>query len=177
MPRLTWLISRGCSRSTRGSSERESLRDSSREGSELRNRRGTKTCSNSTSPLLLSYHHLVQLLIILLNPLLRHTRLIASHGRRSSTSSATSLLSALQARITRHYQQQGDSHEAAHELASQELHWLRQAAQERAGGGATEDNWLKSLESMVADLVERDKPLAYILGEHALEALLFSVVC
>lgn len=58
-----------------------------------------------------------------------------------------------------HYVKQGDSFEEGAELAQTELRWLEEAAKAEQGV------WENRLAEMVDELVEQDKPLAYILGE------------
>lgn len=69
---------------------------------------------------------------------------------------------ALQAQLVQHYIKQGDSAEESHDLATAELRWLAQAAREQASSAKAEE---ERLTSMVRELMEEDKPLAYILGE------------
>jgi hypothetical protein len=85
--------------------------------------------------------------------------------QRRCQSTASSPLSHLQSLLASHYSH-GQSIEHAQdyaEQAKQELRWLEEAARSRTASqnGST---WEKRLESMVEEIVERDKPLAYILG-------------
>ncbi len=65
--------------------------------------------------------------------------------------------------ISHHYQSQGDSVAESDDLAGQELGWLEEAAQEQTGPA----DHSAVLGEMVNDLVEHNKPLAYIIGNHA----------
>jgi len=80
-------------------------------------------------------------------------------------------------RISQHYQRQGDSIDHSDELAQQELGWLDCAARGRAAKGAPHH---KLLSEMVTDLVQHNKPLAYIIGKHpwllAISSLLIVVL-
>lgn len=78
----------------------------------------------------------------------------------SSSSSSAALLSRLSRSLAEHYTRQAHPAAAAdcYEQANQELRWLAEAARER------EPAWESVLEGMVGDMVERDKPLAYVLG-------------
>lgn len=70
--------------------------------------------------------------------------------------------SSLLDRLAAHYEKSGDSPSASLDLARQELRWIEERAQEQAGriGGS----WKDRAGGMVAQLVEHDMPLAYILG-------------
>jgi len=87
-------------------------------------------------------------------------QLLQTRSRPSSSSAADTLRSRLSRRLAAYYERQ--AHPAAapdcHEQAGQELRWLEEAARERG------PEWDTVLERMVGDMVDSDKPLAYVLG-------------
>jgi len=107
-----------------------------------------------------SYHSLVTSTTIIFN-LFRLARGLPRCKARPQlryNSSAAALRESLRVRIEQHYVKQGDSVQEGAELASTELRWLEEAAREQKGP------WEQRLAEMVDELVEQDKPLAYILG-------------
>lgn len=86
------------------------------------------------------------------------SRSLTAPQRRFASHSA-GLRETLRGRIQQHYLKQGDSEEESGELARAELGWLEEAAKEQTGP------WEERFKGMVDELVEQDKPLAYILGE------------
>lgn len=81
---------------------------------------------------------------------------------RALSTSPDSLLSRLQRSLTEYYTRDCDPCETVSlsEQARQELRWLETAVRAKTGG----TDWQRSLADMVSDIVERDKPLAYVLG-------------
>jgi len=87
-----------------------------------------------------------------------------SLSRPLSTSSTSTSPSRLVSLLSTHYHTLDPSIPLRHHLstASQELKWLEQRARSTGLGSG---NWETLLESYVKEIVQFDKPLAYILGK------------